>query len=66
MWALTSVRSSARAKRSGSMPIGKAATRVSDPLSSTPSGVPCALASATAVKPGRARGCLVAHHVRPA
>lgn len=40
MWERTSTRSKARWKRSGSMPMGKAATRVKDPLSSTPSGVP--------------------------
>lgn len=36
MLALTSGISSASVKRSGSMPIGKAATRVRLPLSSTP------------------------------
>ena len=41
MLPFTSGCSRASTKRSGWMPIGKAATRVSQPLSSTPSGVPC-------------------------
>lgn len=40
MLARTSMRSRAAPKRSGWIPIGNAATRVSQPLSSTPSGVP--------------------------
>ena len=41
MWLCTSSVSMERVKRSGSIPMGKVPTRVTLPLFSTPSGVPC-------------------------